>query len=539
MTSLQDIRIRIKDGSWVPASVTQTLDFEKAELNEINSSGIKKENSFCYYIINKQDKFPIANWSVVKIFNHDTNEWYTPTNYVIWAFYDYVYTTYSYSLNDKTKNKKTYISKNTPLTNEMTNPTIFPFVLEQNIVFELYSNTNMIYTQTESPIMISSHEMKKYFAHVSIEQNKKTEQKTEEKIVKKQPSTWFESAFGFIESSNYQNNVLNLFQTYTMDGNSKYFNKIKIGIFDLFRNSRCQNFRDAPSGKVTFENIISDIRDIHKDESLSKNATIQVASQLNCLEMLNPSITPKSGITIYEGDPTQGPSCAICTPAGLAYRNYCYNGGQTSANEQLNMAYELLEYLQTFDKTINWNVQNGYLMIDEPNLRKINKIMSIDQERRRLARFRIMCGSHTDLGVFIDNKLYNHTVNHVYCSGLPIAYNSINPELWKGLGELFLEAMYENTLHLAHLNNLKTGENRPCYLTSLGGGAFGMNTSQISRAIQRACQIAAKKGFVLNVKLVHKDNIDMIYKTISPNYPISSVIANSAWDDKSWLAKCS
>jgi hypothetical protein len=175
-------------------------------------------------------------------------------------------------------------------------------------------------------------------------------------------------------------------------------------------------------------------------------------------------------------------------------------------------------------------------MIDEPNLRKINKVLVNNQDKRRLARFRIASGSHTDLGVYVD-KLYEHNVNHVYCSGLPIAYNSVDPELWRGLGELFLEAMYENTLVIAHLNNIRNGSNSPCYLTALGGGVFGMNSSQIARAIQRACQIAAKKGFTMNIKLVHKNNIDVIYKAIPSQFPLSTVIANSSWDDEAWSSK--
>ena len=41
----------------------------------------------------------------------------------------------------------------------------------------------------------------------------------------------------------------------------------------------------------------------------------ELASQLNCLEMANPNITPEDGLTMYIRDHTQGPVCAMATPA--------------------------------------------------------------------------------------------------------------------------------------------------------------------------------------------------------------------------------
>ena len=92
------------------------------------------------------------------------------------------------------------------------------------------------------------------------------------------------------------------------------------------------------NGYLRIANIIDDIRNIHRNY---KNSTIQVASQLNCLEMINPFIRPENGITIYAHDNTQGPICSLCCPAGLAYRNYIYNGGQTY-NKQIRVLINVI-----------------------------------------------------------------------------------------------------------------------------------------------------------------------------------------------------
>ena len=56
---------------------------------------------------------------------------------------------------------------------------------------------------------------------------------------------------------------------------------------------------------------------------------IQVASQFNALEMVDPSVRPEDGVTRYCHDATQGPACALSCPAATVYRNYfCMPGGK-------------------------------------------------------------------------------------------------------------------------------------------------------------------------------------------------------------------
>ena len=51
-------------------------------------------------------------------------------------------------------------------------------------------------------------------------------------------------------------------------------------------------------------------------------ATFQVASQFNLLEIVRPGITSEDGVTRYSGDRTQRPACAIAAGARMIYRNY-------------------------------------------------------------------------------------------------------------------------------------------------------------------------------------------------------------------------
>jgi hypothetical protein len=364
---------------------------------------------------------------------------------------------------------------------------------------------------------------------------------------------WFECAFGFNERP-YKETQKKLKKMFDKS-NGLYLNNIKIGDLRLLSNSDLHSLLKSNTdigkhitgslfhypemkhpGKVVLKNIIADIKDIHRNKDLSNNATIQVASQLNCLEMVNPNITPEDGITIYKNDNTQGPICAMCAPAGLAYRNYLYNGGQTKEN-QINLALEFLNFIKKYDNTINWDIKNGYLFFDNnEQLRKINRVLSKDHSIRKEARQLIKSGFHIRQEVFIDCKSYGHNVNHVYCSGLPINYNKLSYHLWLGISELFLEAMYENTLLCACINNKKNSANNPCYLTHIGGGVFGMSHSQIKRAIQRACNIIAKNGFNLDVKIVNYKTVNHIYETIPKSYPIfTDIKSDSIWEDVEWI----
>ena len=291
------------------------------------------------------------------------------------------------------------------------------------------------------------------------------------------------------------------------EGNGKKINKISVGDFKLYN---CEDLykllpKKIKNGIINLENIIMDVKNIHN--ICDEYSTIQVASQLNCLEMVNPSITPENGITIYENDLTQGPISVMCTPSAIAYRNYLYNNGQTK-NNQVDLSFELLAYLKKYNYKINWKNVNGYLMIDSNDiLLKINNLLS-NKNIREEAKNKLNAGVHYNIGVFNNNK----NINHVLCSGIPINYHhNIDYELWKPLSKLFLEALYEITLLSSCYSNIKNKCNSPCYLTLVGDGVFGMDPLIIIDSIKKACSNVVKRGYSLNVYIVHYNYIPRIY----------------------------
>ena len=337
-------------------------------------------------------------------------------------------------------------------------------------------------------------------------------------ITKVEKLSWFHDALGF-EEKNYINTKLELKRLYE-EGELKQINGIDVGKFKLVNIITLLEVlpNRMNDGIVQIENIIGDIKLIHSNAYLSDGSTIQVASQLNCLEMIEPGISPEDGITRYINDKTQGPLCVMTTPAGIAYRNYLYKDGQSKLN-QIDMSSDLLKYLKTKNSSINWIIKNGYLIINNQNvLKMINSVLTSSEQIKNEARNTILIGMHTNLGVYMNNKLYDHKVNHVLCSGLPITYNdlTIEMDLWDCLSELFLEAYYEMTLLIACRNNMKSKQNKPCYLTKVGGGVFGMKDIHIVNAINRAKNIIINRGYSLDIKIVHYGSISNIYTRIDP-----------------------
>eukprot|EP00750_Incisomonas_marina_P012868 INCI17173.1.p1 GENE.INCI17173.1~~INCI17173.1.p1 ORF type:complete len:818 (+),score=107.06 INCI17173.1:186-2456(+) len=75
----------------------------------------------------------------------------------------------------------------------------------------------------------------------------------------------------------------------------------------------------GPASYGCLENC--DVGALFRDPS-NAGCVFQVASQANCLEMVNPAVTPEKGVTIYAYDLTQGPSCALACPGATVFRNY-------------------------------------------------------------------------------------------------------------------------------------------------------------------------------------------------------------------------
>jgi len=187
-------------------------------------------------------------------------------------------------------------------------------------------------------------------------------------------SDWFVKEFGFVEKDqSFQNIRDKMFQLQSpKDGDWKLISRKgskkgkvwQCGTFECLSvlDLRRRLGSSRPRSKLRFEQIVGDVCSIHKDAK--NNSVIQVASQLNCLEMVHPGVTPEEGITIYWCDRSQGPQAALCAPAGTLVRNYYvgkkFGAGQAAGN-QINNFQHIHDMVDNGNNGW-WHVKNGYLL---------------------------------------------------------------------------------------------------------------------------------------------------------------------------------
>jgi len=151
---------------------------------------------------------------------------------------------------------------------------------------------------------------------------------------------WFETLFGFPET-NYDETKSKLLVKYRKDpstgqsvgilsSSAKPETQWSIGRFDypslreLRRKTRAILEDTSGDKKMTFRTVAGDVQHLHGSRD-NMYATIQVASQFNCLEFVEPGVKPESGVTKYCYDKTQGPACCLCTGPAIVYRNYLHH----------------------------------------------------------------------------------------------------------------------------------------------------------------------------------------------------------------------
>jgi hypothetical protein len=325
----------------------------------------------------------------------------------------------------------------------------------------------------------------------------------EQSSVNQSCDNWFFKYFGFNEINN-NSKVLSLISKY------KFENE--------FNNNRDLNFYHSTSrkNKVTFDNVVMDIKDLYKNKNLSEHSTIQIEANFNL--QCNSSPEDKTLLTNYKNKQM------IYTPYDSLQSIY--------KSKNTDMLKNFFDYIKSFDNTIKYEVKNGFLLFDsEEDLKKVNYVLQQDMARRREARYRLMSYHSNLCNCVIDNVEYDHTFHQIYCCIPNIKTQNFSPNLWKGLNELFLEAMYENAIFSAFSYKMKNNfANLSCYLIPLGCDS-GVEQKQVARAIQRACHIASIKDIQLNVKLIHNNNTyDDAYSHISKSYPMGYVNVNSVWD---------
>lgn len=93
-----DIRVKLPNGQWVPASESQIKEFHKGTIPRLGNK---------LYGPGYLDHTAIADWNNVKLFlvNREHVSWYKATSYQTWAYFDFLY-------NDK--DRITYVSRDAP-----------------------------------------------------------------------------------------------------------------------------------------------------------------------------------------------------------------------------------------------------------------------------------------------------------------------------------------------------------------------------------------------------------------------------------------
>jgi hypothetical protein len=258
-------------------------------------------------------------------------------------------------------------------------------------------------------------------------------------------------------------------------------------------------------GRTKVSVVRGDVRRLHRSPE-NAGALFQVASQFNLLEMVSPDVTPEQGVTRYEGDPTQGPACAIAAGAATIYRNYFAptDGGRgQTAKRQLDGLADLgaaLSSATSLPIGELWTMKNGYALATQRGLDAIDQhLKTLTSDQIDVLRSKLRIGIHRDVEVTEAVGPDRPRVSQSFCSALPVAYSRVPAAHWATFASLVLEAAYEATMWASVLN-AQRGASNVAFLTLLGGGAFGNHSNWIHSAMRRALDMM--RPFALDVRLV-------------------------------------
>ena len=333
--------------------------------------------------------------------------------------------------------------------------------------------------------------------------------------------SWFENLFGIKETSDIRSNFVVKKGQLTSKANGKTFD---VGVFECISLGQLQElYQDVDHDKFSNSSRWGHIAvdDIFEEHAKHPNALFMAASQFNCLEFVDPEITPEHGITMYKDDHTQGPACALACAANTLYRNYFVRVGEKSglhvgqsANHQIN----LLEKLETFLPKKYWTITNGYLNSTSKQLDDLNGFLAKNSDELESL---VQVGLVTDTQVCFSSRKTNPwteiepekkvLVHQVYCSAIACGYSNISIEKWEPLAILLLKAQYEAVLLSAYL----IGSTK-VFLTILGGGVFQNKMEWIALAIASALVKTSHLG--LDVSICHFRAVDQECKRLVDRY---------------------
>ncbi|OKU37301.1 hypothetical protein [Escherichia coli] len=319
--------------------------------------------------------------------------------------------------------------------------------------------------------------------------------------------SWFSDIYGFEESTYARTQAKFCIDGPLLHTRGQSSRTFHAGILTMpslaeLRKAVC-SLEVSGGERIKLSSLVADAYELHRWPEANR-AIIQVASQFNLLEIPNEHTTPEKGITNYQYDYTQGPSCAMACAAATVFRNYLVPVGSQRGQTQTCQ----LNALADMDRAIGIGgirMQNGYALLQPDTVLAISKhIEAMDELSRDGVRQNLRVGVHSDTEVTIPGVSKDQRVTQVLCSALPVAYHYSPRKDWAPFATLVLEACYEATLLAAVLNYHDTGNPR-VYLTLVGGGAFGNDLSWIVSALRRALKLVSHHP--LDVRLVNNRNV--------------------------------
>ena len=366
-----------------------------------------------------------------------------------------------------------------------------------------------------------------------------------------EPEKWFSHLFGFDEDGDDGAGMRAQFELRGSTLRSKV-NGASYGVGRFTTPSLAELRAEAahtplPSGRLSLSHIATrDVFALHSSHKYA-GATFQVASQFNCLEFQCPDAGRGWDVTDYIDDHTQGPACALASPAATVYRNYfAAVGGQRgqTRSHQLNLLADVLVAVQG-SRGESWqqaqglgtgepegdavgpssndlvSVRNGFSYAANECLVAFNERFNtrcvVDKGAREQLLGRMRIGVHSGIEAPWGARRFvlqpperRQLLSQVFCSalsawGAPLSMGRGDDD-WAPLATLVLDAAYEATLLSAALETAAGSGSGVVLLTYLGGGVFGNREEWIEGAIARACHRLRAVG--LKVVVVHYEHVD-------------------------------
>jgi hypothetical protein len=350
---------------------------------------------------------------------------------------------------------------------------------------------------------------------------------------------WFRELFGFDESDNWDENVQHFRMerdTLVCDSAPGSYKRQLVGAFecksltdlrnDLLAKRQIVEQLLPKVGGLSFTHLAAPggVGPLLRDPNNAR-AIFQVASQFNCLEMKDPTISPKDGIAIYTNDKTQGPACALVCPAATVYRNYLveHDGNTGQYPTQIDNLSGVGQIVKN-DTNKYWTMNNGYaLPTSSSKFAELARRFTTETNLAKEAEDALRVGIHWGTSLNPRHNR-NHIVCQVFASALPCAYDRTTPPKdWEPFARLVLRAAYDATLAAAAIRAcIEPVERVNCYLTSLGGHAFGNDRKWICDAIKDS--LDKYESYPIDVFLVHfASGFDSNWNTDIPPRPLAQI----------------